>query len=201
MWRIWGMLPAFSTKRGKGACWSSGMGLGRVTSYSLIRTCIKPTNKLVSSFSGTPLVLGQATGNSGLTWFTTARTRGKPPPSPIYYTMCLSMAPHPNGFLSQDSQGGVPKLSRFGLLELCTIITLCSNLWLGWGLKQSCSSPQELSNGVLHSTCTHQGRVDFWLLMIGSQTANLTLGPSFCHNLCYRCPNDPCKAISTSTLQ
>ncbi len=34
-------------------------------------------------------------------------------------------------FLSQGSQGGVPKLSRFGLPPLCEVITLCSDLQLG----------------------------------------------------------------------
>ncbi len=46
-----------------------------------------------------------------------------------------------------------------------------------------------------HSTCTHWGQVDSRLLMVGSQTANLTPCPSFCHNLCYRCPNGSCKPI------
>jgi hypothetical protein len=32
-------------------------------------------------------------------------------------------------------------------------------------------------------------------LMVASQTANLTLGLSFGHNLCLRCPNGPCKPI------
>jgi hypothetical protein len=98
-------------------------------------------------------------------------------------------------FLSQDSQGGVPKLSQFGLPGLYTIITLCSNLRLGWGPKQSCSSPRELFNGVSHFTCTHQGRVDSWLLVVESQTASLTPGPSFFHTLCWKCPNGPCEAI------
>ncbi len=31
--------------------------------------------------------------------------------------------------------------------------------------------------------------------MVGSQTANLTPGPSFAHNLGYRCPNGQCEAI------
>ncbi len=48
---------------------------------------------MVSSFSGAPLMLGQATGNSGLTRLTTARTRGKPPPSPIQYSLHYSAAP------------------------------------------------------------------------------------------------------------
>ncbi len=63
-----GTVLALNTKRCRGACWNSRMGLRRVTSYSLTRTCIKPTNKLVSSLSGAPLVLGQTTGNFGLTW-------------------------------------------------------------------------------------------------------------------------------------
>jgi len=70
-----------------------------------------------------------------------------------------------------------------------------SDLWLGWGLKQTCSSPRELTNGVSHSTYTHWGRVDFRLLVVGSQTASLTPSLSFDHNLCYICPNDSCKAI------
>ncbi len=45
------------------------------------------------------------------------------------------------------------------------------------------------------STYTHQGRVDSRLLVVGSQTANLTPGPFFDHNLCCRCPNGSCEAI------
>jgi hypothetical protein len=48
---------------------------------------------------------------------------------------------------------------------------------------------------VSHSTCTHRGRVDSRLLVVRSQTASLTLDPSFIHNLCCRCPNDSCKVI------
>ncbi len=55
---------------------------------------LHPTNhKLVSSLSGAPLVLGRATGDLGLTRLTTARTRGKPPPSPIQYSLRYSAAP------------------------------------------------------------------------------------------------------------
>jgi len=87
------------------------------------------------------------------------------------------------------------QLSWFGLSGLYEFITFCSDLRLGWGLKQTCSSRWELSNNVLHSLCTHQGRVDSWLLMVESQTTSLTPGPSFCHNLCCRCPNGSCKTI------
>jgi len=77
----------------------------------------------------------------------------------------------------------------------CKVITLCSDLRLRWGLKQSCISPQNLSNGVSYHTYMHQIRVDSWLLVVGSQTANLTCGPSFCHNLCYKSPNGSCEPI------
>jgi hypothetical protein len=102
---------------------------------------------------------------------------------------------HLNGFLSRDSHGRVSKLSWFGLPGLCKLITLCSDLRLGWGLKKTCSSPSDLSNGVLHSTYTHRRRVDSRLLVVENQTANLTLGLSFCHNLCCKCPNGSCELI------
>ncbi len=58
------------------------------------------------------------------------------------YTLCLSAAPTSKWFfLSQDSQGGVLKLSRFRFPKLCKVITFCSNLRLGWGLKKTSSSP------------------------------------------------------------
>jgi hypothetical protein len=46
-----------------------------------------------------------------------------------------------------------------------------------------------------HATCTQGNQVDSRLLMVGSQTAHLTPGPSFGHNLCFRCPNGWCKPI------
>ncbi len=61
--------------------------------YLITRTCIKPTNKLVSSHSETLAMLGRTTGDLGLTRLTTARTRGKPPPSPIQYSLRYSIAP------------------------------------------------------------------------------------------------------------
>jgi hypothetical protein len=39
-------------------------------------------------------------------------------------------------------------------------------------------------------------RCDSPLLVVKSQTVNLTLGLSFSHNLCFKCPNGSCKPIS-----
>jgi len=77
------------------------------------------------------------------------------------------------------------KSPRLGLLRLWGAITLRANLWLKWGLKQSCSLCRELSNGISHTICTHENWIDFQLLMVESQIANLTPGPSFGHNLCF----------------
>ncbi len=64
-------------------------------------------------------------------------------------------------------------------------ITLCVELWSRWGPKQSCSPRQDLSKGMLHITCMQGNRGDSWLLMVGSQIANLTLNLSFGYNLCF----------------
>jgi hypothetical protein len=113
---------------------------------------------------------------------------------PPYNILCISpRGPPPNAFLSRDSQVRIPKLLRLGLPQVWGIITLRANLWLKWGLKQSCSPRQELSNGISHDIFTHKNRVDSQLLVVGSQTANLTSGPSFGHNLCFRCPNGWCE--------
>ncbi len=115
------------------------------------------------------------------------------PPYSIFYSSPPHL--HPNGFFSQDSQNGVPKLSQFGLLGLWAFITSRPELRSGQGLNQSCSSPRDLSNGVLHFTCTHWNQVDSRILVVGNQIASLTPGLSFDHNLCYKCPNGSCEAI------
>jgi len=74
---------------------------------------------------------------------------------PPYSILCgCPWGPHPNDFLSQDSQVGVPKLPKLGLSWLWGAITLRTNLRWRWGLKQRCSPCQELSNGISHAICT-----------------------------------------------
>jgi hypothetical protein len=115
---------------------------------------------------------------------------------PPYSILCVALPrPHPSGSLSGDSQSGVPKLSQFGLPGLWAIITSRPDLRSGQGLNQSCSSPRELSNSMSHSLSARRDQVDSRLLVVGSQTANLTSGPSFAHNLGCRCPNGSCEAI------
>jgi hypothetical protein len=116
---------------------------------------------------------------------------------PPYSIICITpWEPHPNDTFSWDSQGGVLKLSRVELPGLWTLISPGSDLWLEWGINQSCSSPRELSNAPSHSFCKRREEVDSRLLVIRSQTASLTPGPSFAHNLGCRCPTSSCEAIS-----
>jgi hypothetical protein len=90
---------------------------------------------------------------------------------------------------------GVLKLSKLRLPQLWGPITLCVDLRLRWGLKQSCSPHSELCNDMSNATCMQGNRVDSRLILIGSQIANLTPSLFFCHNLCFRCPNGSCKPI------
>jgi hypothetical protein len=81
---------------------------------------------------------------------------------------------------------GVPKLR---LLQLWKPITSCENLRLRWGLKQICSTHQKLFNNMWHSTYTQVNQGNSRLLAIKSQIGNLTTGPFFGHNLCFKYPN------------
>jgi len=140
-------------------------------------------------------VLGRATGNTD--------TQNSPRPGLgeattfplIVYSGLLHGAHIQMAFLSQDSRVGVPKSRPPGLLRLWSPIILRADLGSKCRLKQSCISRRELSNGMLHVICSQINRVDSQLFLVGSQTSSLTFGPSFGHNLCFRCPNDKCKPI------
>ncbi len=136
------------------------------------------------------------TGEHGLTKLTTARTWGKPPLSPYSILCAWPRSQHPNVILSRDSQVGVPKFLELGFSRLWRPITLCANLFrLRSGLKRSCSPCRELSNGMWHATYTQGNRGDSRLLVVGSQTANLTPRLSFAHNLRFKYPNGLCEPI------
>jgi len=182
-------------KRGRGVPRSPGIRLGRWIRRSSTNLHPKPTTKRVSSHSGTPLGVGTSHGQLGLL--------DSPRPGfggshhlPPYSILCSSPPRlHPNGLFFQDSQVGVPKLSRVGVPGLWTAISLRPKLGSGQVLNQSCSSRRELSNAMLHSSRRRREEVDSRLLVVGSQTGSLTPGPSFAHNLGCRCPNGQCEAI------
>jgi hypothetical protein len=171
------------------------MGLGRIDKLQLLtRTCTKPTQS-DKCIVGTLLVLGWTMGNSNTQDSPRPGLGGSHhlPPYSIFYTS--PQGPHPNGFLSQDSQVGVLKFQQLGLPPLWERITSYAKLRLWWGLKKHCSPRQGLSNDVLHVACMQGNWVDSRLLVVGNQTTNLTPDLSFRHNLCCKCPNGSCEPI------
>jgi hypothetical protein len=78
---------------------------------------------------------------------------------------------------------------ELGFPQLWGPITLGADLWLKWGLKQSCIFHQGISIDMSHATCTWGNWVDFWLLMVRNQIDDSTFNLSFGHNLCFRCLN------------
>jgi hypothetical protein len=142
---------------------------GRGSSLNLHQN--KPPTWLVH-ISRHPWVLGQATGiwihltHHGL-------DSGVSHHLTHYSILCDSLRhPRPNVTFSRDSRDshvGVSKLSRN-----------CP----GW-------SPGTLGahNSRLRSLIATRSKV------VGSQTGSLTPGPSFAHNLGYRCLNDQCETI------
>jgi hypothetical protein len=88
-----------------------------------------------------------------------------------------------------------PEIVSAGLPELWTAITPDCGVGSQRGLNQSCSPRRDLSNAMSHSRIGHREEVDSRLLVVGSQTASLTPGPSFAHNLGCKCPNCQCESI------
>jgi hypothetical protein len=140
------------TLRGRGAGWSSRMGLGRATSGSIIDVNLhKLNNKLVNAKFEHFWCMEESRANTN--------SQDSPQPKlegshhlPSYSILCAwPWDQHPNVILSQDSQVKFPKL---GLLQLWRPINLCANLRLRWGLKQSCRPYWDLSNDMWHATCT-----------------------------------------------
>jgi len=115
---------------------------------------------------------------------------------PAYSILCASpRGPCPNDLFVLGLPKGSLEIAKVGFPQLCGAITSCLDLRSGWGLKQSCSSRWDLSNNVSHSICTHESQINSQLFVVGNQTANLIPDISFCHNLCYRCPNGSCEPI------
>jgi len=87
-------LPASSTKGGwEGCAESSGIRLGRGTTIWLFGPASKPTTSWLGHFQKHSWCVGTSHGQHGLTWLTMTWTRGKPPPSPIYYSLHCFSAP------------------------------------------------------------------------------------------------------------
>jgi hypothetical protein len=105
---------------------------------------------------------------------TIAWTWRKPPPSMPGHKAYTQMS-----FCFETPKLQISKFSKFELPQLWRPITSCINLWLKWGLKQSCSLHRKLSNDMWHATFTQVNQGEFWFLMVKNQIGNLTSNLSF----------------------
>jgi hypothetical protein len=143
---------------------------------------------------GALFVLRQTTVNSNTQDSPQPRLGGSRHLPPYNILFAFPRGPHPNGFLSRDSQMGVMK-STTGTPAILRAHNFACRLRIAMRFKQSCSPHRDLFNDMSHVACTQGNRDNSWFLVVGSQISNLTLGLSFGHNLCFRCPNEQCKLI------
>ncbi len=99
------------------------------------------------------------------------------------------------GYLQMSFCPRTPKFGVSKFLKLCFLafwkaIISFENLWLRWGLKQSCSLHWDFSNNMWHVTCTHVFQSNSWVLVGRNQNCTLIPHYSFKHNLCFKYSNE-----------
>jgi hypothetical protein len=94
----------------------------------------------------------------------------------------MSLFPGTPGLESRNCPETVPG----GVSGLWELITPDCEVWSRRGLNQTFSPRRDLSNDVSHFQFGGREEVDSRLLVVG---------PSFAHNLGYRCSNDQCESI------
>ncbi len=97
----------------------------------------------------------QTTGKHRLTKLTTAQTWGKPPPSPLQYTMCLATRPAPKcHFVLGLPSGSLEILTTWTPSTLGAHNFACRPPIKMKFEEKKYSPCQELSNDISHTTCT-----------------------------------------------
>jgi hypothetical protein len=191
--------PDFQHYRGvEGRAKSLGIRLRKGTRRSSLNLHPKQTTKWLVHIREHPWVLGQTTGT-----LTHKIHHGPDSGEATTFPHIVFSATLRGGYIQMALFPGTPKLESrncpetvpVGVPGLWALITPNCRVWSQQGLNQSCSPRRDLSNAMSHSQFGGREEVDSRLLVVGSQTASLTPGPSFAHNLGYKCPNGQCEVI------
>jgi hypothetical protein len=191
--------PDFQHYKGvEGRVRSPRIRLGRRTSRSSLILHPKQTTKWLVYIREHPWVLGQATG------ILDHKTHHGPDSGEATtFPHIVFSVPHFGDYIQMALFPRTPKLESrncpeiipVGVPRLSELITLDCKVWSQRGLNQTCSPRWDRFNDVSHSQFGGREEVDSWLFVVGSQIGSLTPGPSFAHNLGYRCPNGKGEAI------
>ncbi len=158
----------------------------------------KQTTKWLVHIPGHPWVLGQATGT-----LDHQTHHGLDPGEATTFPHIVFSMPHFEDYIQMALFPGTPKLESrnrpetvlVGVPGLWELIIPDCKVWSRRGLNQTYSPRRDRSNDVWHSQFGGRKEVDSRLLVVRSQIASLTPGPSFAHNLGYRCSNGQGEAI------
>jgi hypothetical protein len=127
-----------------------------------------------------------------------ARTSEKPPPSLLYYILCMATRLTPKCYFLPGLPLGsleIPKIGILAILEAHNFV--CKSLIE----VRSKAKLNPLSSSfqryvARHLQATKSGRFSIFSGQKSNcQIGNLTHGPSFGHNLCLKYPNVSCKLI------
>jgi hypothetical protein len=176
--------------RGRGACWSFRMGIGRMKNINYSHEPPQNQTRSWLMHSLTTFVAKTSHGQTRIHKIHHAPDLGEATTFPlIIYFVPLHEAHIQMTFCPETLKWESQNCQSWDFCNFGAPITLRVDLRFRWGLKQSYSPHWELSNGISHATYTQGNRVYSWLLAVGSQIVNLTPDPSFGHNLCFKCSN------------
>jgi hypothetical protein len=195
----WGHVPDFQHQKGvEGCARSPGIRLGRGQAIYSLESASKP----ITSWLELILHPLSVRTSHGQPWTHLTHHSPDSGEATTFPHIVFSTA-RGRGYIQMTHFVGTPKLESRNCLEtvpvgvsgLWELITLDCRVRLQQGLNQSCSPCRDLFNSILYAQIGCQEEVDSWLLVVESQNANLTPGPSFAHNLGWRCLNNQCKVI------
>jgi hypothetical protein len=166
---------------GRATCWSSRMGLGKWQAINHSHGLAQ--NQTISSLVHNLNTFGAWTNDEQTQTHKTHH--GLDLGEATTFPLIVYFVPDHGTNIQMSFCPRTPKFSNLGLPQLWAPITLCADLRLRWGRKQSYSPRQELSNNMCHTTITQINQGNSRLLVVINQIDDLIPSRSFGHNLSF----------------